>query len=191
MRRKDCAAHLGRQDRFQFTHPGKGATIFMVTFLRFSWFQFTHPGKGATSHWSKSILRPIGFNSRTLGRVRHEGIARQSTELEFQFTHPGKGATREIRQSHGTHTVSIHAPWEGCDLGQMASRQNQVTVSIHAPWEGCDTNSLCTRLVKSKVSIHAPWEGCDSYRGKPIDGHAVSIHAPWEGCDASYLVQVA
>ena len=33
----------------------------------------------------------------------------------FQFTHPGKGATRS-ESSRETHaTVSIHAPWEGCD----------------------------------------------------------------------------
>ena len=34
------------------------------------------------------------------------------------------------------------------------------SVSIHAPWEGCDTNKLFSPRAQ-KVSIHAPWEGCD------------------------------
>ena len=33
-------------------------------------------------------------------------------------------------------------------------------VSIHAPWEGCDVRSRTIKLVRL-VSIHAPWEGCD------------------------------
>ena len=56
---------------------------------------------------------------------------------KFQFTHPGKGATAAIYDIDRLKSVSIHAPWEGCDLTRseinMAYR-----VSIHAPWEGCD-----------------------------------------------------
>ena len=82
---------------FQFTHPGKGATVGSCSVL---WtnreFQFTHPGKGATGvekriiqylnsfnsrtlgrvrrpHTSADAVRHIGFNSRTLGRVRQCG----------------------------------------------------------------------------------------------------------------------
>ena len=58
--------------------------------------------------------------------------------------------------------VSIHAPWEGCDL-QDAVILHLMSVSIHAPWEGCDADYLTYAPVKV-VSIHAPWEGCDSFR---------------------------
>ena len=34
---------------------------------------------------------------------------------EFQFTHPGKGATKSDDDDGDIYTVSIHAPWEGCD----------------------------------------------------------------------------
>ena len=56
---------------FQFTHPGKGATLDLrLLALAGLRFQFTHPGKGATGAWqSKKAL------------------------VKFQFTHPGKGAT--------------------------------------------------------------------------------------------------
>ena len=36
--------------KFQFTHPGRGATLaFWVTTYVPNEFQFTHPGRGATS----------------------------------------------------------------------------------------------------------------------------------------------
>ena len=125
--------------RFQFTHPGKGATALLalvnlgfrvsihapwegcdrdawavveateevsihvpwegcdsmgrVFFFSPRRFQFTHPGKGATDHHYHSCAFFVSFNSRTLGRVR------QKTEVR-----------NDTRRS-----VSIHAPWEGCD----------------------------------------------------------------------------
>ena len=57
-------------------------------------FQFTHPGKGATLRSSSSPTGRTSFNSRTLGRVR----------LSWSIT------------KHNGASVSIHAPWEGCDV---------------------------------------------------------------------------
>ena len=92
----------------------------------------------------------------------------------------------EIRQSRGTHTVSIHAPWEGCDtsisnrsrrsgcfnsrtLGRVRLQREiqgfqRDIVSIHAPWEGCDKEVEAEIKQLMEVSIHAPWEGCDYTR---------------------------
>ena len=100
-------------------------------------FQFTHPGKGATIALTPSVSWLTSFNSRTLGRVRrsrkvseivrkqfqftHPGKgatdipSRSLLILSFQFTHPGKGATSTPRRSYPATPVSIHAPWEGCD----------------------------------------------------------------------------
>ena len=101
---------------FQFTHPGRGATLnhlsasasFEVSihapregcdfkcklnFLTIDEFQFTHPGRGAT--YTPACNRDYyrGFNSRTPGGVRRAGIGIATTAVEFQFTHPGRGAT--------------------------------------------------------------------------------------------------
>ena len=105
--------------------------------LPLSPFQFTHPGKGATRPRLFGRGRHPCFNSRTLGRVRlsNHGSARR-------------------------YSVSIHAPWEGCDLRWSRSFLNIGLVSIHAPWEGCDVRPRLRRL-RLPVSIHAPWEGCD------------------------------
>ena len=89
---------------FQFTHPGKGATLTnYLSPLAFNKFQFTHPGKGAT-----------------------EKASSRSSMLEFQFTHPGKGATPRHRLDDAHRAVSIHAPWEGCDYSKLRARMIQV-----------------------------------------------------------------
>ena len=102
--------------RFQFTHPGKGATKSTRHTRSIDYqFQFTHPGKGATIPLVRPLLQERvsihapwegcdgrlaeelapakSFNSRTLGRVRHF-VLHSILDLT---------------------EVSIHAPWEGCD----------------------------------------------------------------------------
>ena len=107
---------LGRSfTEFQFTHPGKGATISTSTSISVALFQFTHPGKGATRYSKLSDDR-----------------------VKFQFTHPGKGATcvgwRSFRSRHcfNSRTLGRVRP---CLLSISFQK---LMVSIHAPWEGCD-----------------------------------------------------
>ena len=100
-------------------------------------FQFTHPGKGATIYG-----RGVG------------------TQQGFQFTHPGKGATLRVVDRKLSLHVSIHAPWEGCDvfitgMSTQVLRFNSRTLGRVRP------HSPTTALASPRVSIHAPWEGCD------------------------------
>ena len=102
--------------RFQFTHPGRGATgSFLICVSSKIMFQFTHPGRGATRDYRGRVL----------------------VYFLFQFTHPGRGATLSVATSVSDYIVSIHAPREGCDPQASADIIRQV-VSIHAPREGCD-----------------------------------------------------
>ena len=78
-------------------------------------FQFTHPGKGATPNHGACLVTMWCFNSRTLGRVRRETFFLLRLCWKFQFTHPGKGATINLLLVVCHTIVSIHAPWEGCD----------------------------------------------------------------------------
>ena len=92
--RLPSASSSSSSRRFQFTHPGKGATARAYTSLQGYMFQFTHPGKGATASCSRSRWWLKSFNSRTLGRVRRDATQEARLSLcSFQFTHPGKGAT--------------------------------------------------------------------------------------------------
>ena len=53
--------------------------------------------------------------------------------------------------SRGSTLVSIHAPWEGCDLVRVFSVPASV-VSIHAPWEGCDSWSKAGGLGRASFN---------------------------------------
>ena len=175
---------LGVDERsFNSRTLGRVRHISEVVTTALTEFQFTHPGKGATSLLTTSLA-----------------------VLKFQFTHPGKGATSFQPLPIACVSVSIHAPWEGCDtifhtstitlqcfnsrtLGRVRQPLTQHlgedgVVSIHAPWEGCDEVALYLSRITLVVSIHAPWEGCDYIRDNNTKTGAVSIHAPWEGCDS-------
>ena len=124
--------------RFQFTHPGRGATSLCFKIGSISpLFQFTHPGRGATHHnvISCGLIR---FNSRTPGGVRLRLCASSRSGCEFQFTHPGRGATRwlsAIRSS--VRSFNSRTPGGVRPVGEDC-RERTFFVSIHAPREGCD-----------------------------------------------------
>ena len=101
--------------RFQFTHPGKGATEVILLKHIIQTFQFTHPGKGATrvTEGVKGIFRRVSIHA------------------------PWEGCDSRFLCSLQAVVVSIHAPWEGCDDTSEESTRAR-SVSIHAPWEGCD-----------------------------------------------------
>ena len=102
--------------KFQFTHPGKGATVCRRSKRDDRPFQFTHPGKGATCSHPRMRHSPQSFNSRTLGRVRP---TRQSIYTDLRcFNSRTLGRVRHVTLEglYSILEVSIHAPWEGCDL---------------------------------------------------------------------------
>ena len=108
-------AELSDHQRFNSRTLGRVRLRFNTRLISKKLFQFTHPGKGATP--ASSISSIFWF--------------------VFQFTHPGKGATQQKEYFNNPLSVSIHAPWEGCDLARVATTVDD-DVSIHAPWEGCD-----------------------------------------------------
>ena len=145
---------------FQFTHPGRGATASCFTSKGSTEFQFTHPGRGATSDtvileylYDVSIHAPRegcdpssgesplaleGFNSRTPGGVRLQRQAICVTSRSFNSRTPGGVRRGDGYERLRALPVSIHAPREGCDLGDFFGATTSLLVSIHAPREGCD-----------------------------------------------------
>ena len=78
-------------------------------------FQFTHPGRGATvlEQW-------LLADDRVSIHAPREGCDLEQTIIDnllslFQFTHPGRGATHLYPIFVYFYLVSIHAPREGCD----------------------------------------------------------------------------
>ena len=101
--------------QFQFTHPGRGATLERLHSTLVLLFQFTHPGRGATCSTASIVALMRCFNSRTPGGVRRRTPFLRAVSTLFQFTHPGRGATTPLNNNTTMSTVSIHAPREGCD----------------------------------------------------------------------------
>ena len=79
--------------RFQFTHPGKGATDDLEDLAIRIRVSIHAPWEGCDLRRRRGLRPNFGFNSRTLGRVRPKTVIYGSSGIEFQFTHPGKGAT--------------------------------------------------------------------------------------------------
>ena len=82
---------------FQFTHPGKGATIAASAQTRARGVSIHAPWEGCDRAMAEGLHSSISFNSRTLGRVRLIRSVFLIVCREFQFTHPGKGATAQGR----------------------------------------------------------------------------------------------
>ncbi len=108
--------------RFQFTHPGKGATPCLVRELNPGEFQFTHPGKGATdAYLPKGEPASVSIHA------------------------PWEGCDVEVRHINPRKAVSIHAPWEGCDVGEdVAQAYNELFQFTHpgkgaTPWHSSQT----------------------------------------------------
>ena len=125
--------------RFQFTHPGRGATQCWVLASRlYEQFQFTHPGRGATGRFVMLPLSACCFNSRTPG-----GVRLCTTMRGLQVC-----------------AVSIHAPREGCDTSTDLSSSRINGFNSRTPG-GVRPKTEHTDSIVLGVSIHAPREGCD------------------------------
>ena len=85
-------------------------------------------------------------------------------------------------------SVSIHAPWEGCDRIILQILLQTHMFQFTHPGKGA-TALLALVNLGFRVSIHAPWEGCDRDAWAVVEAtEEVSIHAPWEGCDSLIFV---
>ena len=103
--------------RFQFTHPGRGATfIALARSLYMPMFQFTHPGRGATffSTTEKSLCE-VSIHAPREGC---DSVQRGYGALIERFNSRTPGGVRLAGSSFFFRlmSVSIHAPREGCDV---------------------------------------------------------------------------
>ena len=91
--RLKSSSNSGSEGRFQFTHPGRGATHIAYEDPDLTYVSIHAPREGCD--WIAYLVSVL-------------------TAL-FQFTHPGRGATRAHYVIAPREWVSIHAPREGCD----------------------------------------------------------------------------
>ena len=101
---------------FQFTHPGKGATVWCCRSADRYLVSIHAPWEGCDpSPWRDLAYTPFGFNSRTLGRVRHTRDFCQASSICFNSRTLGRVRLEFSNLYCQLQKVTIHAPWEGCD----------------------------------------------------------------------------
>ena len=103
-------------------------------------FQFTHPGKGATAKFTGMNTGINSFNSRTLGRVR----------------------LRERTTPSAGDTVSIHAPWEGCDNDGYLTHIGRYTFQFTHPGKGATITAFRLSKRVYKFQFTHPGKGATS-----------------------------
>ena len=169
-------------------------------------FQFTHPGKGATlCHLCSHCVGLVSIHAPWEGCDTSDGEWVTPLSL-FQFTHPGKGATiSRLLDMLGYGFVSIHAPWEGCDLTMLIHCSLSIKFQFTHPGKGATAyryrhslpggsfNSRTLGRVRqtfrgekqayNEFQFTHPGKGATQTESTDSRALGVSIHAPWEGCD--------
>ena len=146
---------------FQFTHPGRGATISVTQRDTEPTVSIHAPREGCDRDLPKSPTSTPSFNSRTPGGVRQKIHRHPDKAKEFQFTHPGRGATALAQQIEAERKkFQFTHPGRGATI-MHTTLCSSSAVSIHAPREGCDLKQGSFLVEAKEVSIHAPREGCD------------------------------
>ena len=190
---------------FQFTHPGKGATVVpkalcLVTLVSIHapWegcdfkFSTTKGGHIVSIHapWEgcDRLVMPLlmlicSFNSRTLGRVRQAGNAAVNAYMQFQFTHPGKGATPHFPFLGRTSNLfQFTHPGKGA-TDVLTRWLNKQTFQFTHPGKGATSLLLISRFSASRFNSRTLGRVRPQEEGHRRTDRGVSIHAPWEGCD--------
>ena len=119
-------------------------------------FQFTHPGRGATAtSWRSQWATPVSIHAPREGcdELWREG---RIIWIEFQFTHPGRGATSSII-SIVMSVIGFNSRTPGgVRLQPLSLSALYVCVSIHAPREGCDAISPLVRVFANSFNSRTP-----------------------------------
>ena len=104
-------------------------------------FQFTHPGRGATSPGCAAQRPCTRFNSRTPGGVRLFYTAVPWGASDVSIHAPREGCDLSITSSISQpRYVSIHAPREGCDSIVVRTMSLLVQFQFTHPGRGATCN---------------------------------------------------
>ena len=118
--REGCDPNLAKAPvillMFQFTHPGRGATISKSLPTPRLSVSIHAPREGCDLSEDSLISSEQSFNSRTPGGVRRTRSIALSSSLMFQFTHPGRGATVKQTQSFASWRFQFPHPGRGATV---------------------------------------------------------------------------
>ena len=159
VRRKDISA-IANIQKFQSTHPLRGATMTTRAIPSVNGFQSTHPLRGATHAAVRRGLAALHFNPRTPCGVRQDLFQVLNDKFFISIHAPLAGCDQDWINHFVDNYISIHAPLAGCDrLTEMGIPTQTGFQSTH-PLRGATEKDPSTLYITA-ISIHAPLAGCD------------------------------
>ena len=165
--RPDFRRRIAARKKFQFTHPGRGATDFDDLRRRSFDVSIHAPREGCDTALIPSDFSLTSFNSRTPGGVRLRTPIKATFLLGFNSRTPGGVRHKLTDRKRIEDLVSIHAPREGCDRHDQNERDKQHRFNSRTP--GGVRRARGLSIVHTvNVSIHAPREGCDHRVGRSL-----------------------
>ena len=191
--------------RFQFTHPGRGATapaevvdaetgvsihapregcdVSRLRAIKAHRVSIHAPREGCDCNHRGMPLVSRSFNSRTPGGVRLDVLTRWLDKQTFQFTHPGRGATDDAgRRYLGSHPFQFTHPGRGATQHAKDERAYLYRFNSRTPG-GVRLPKAFAKSTASKFQFTHPGRGATHSQSKTREQSYVSIHAPREGCD--------
>ena len=174
---------MGKNAKFQSTHPLRGATIAASVRIFRSGISIHAPLAGCdqpTIYDSHAALE-ISIHAPLAG-CDSFAIIGLIARLIFQSTHPLRGATLRCPIEGNGDAISIHAPLAGCDRLQFTIADLRIHFNPRTP---CGVRPLQDRYQPKAYQFQSthPLRGAT----KSINGVTIvwliSIHAPLAGCD--------
>ena len=169
---------------FQFTHPGRGATVVDIYDAKRLIVSIHAPREGCDTY-RRALDSTYGcFNSRTPGGVRLYRWSALSSKREFQFTHPGRGATTSTNMSEPLLLeFQFTHPGRGATHRGAAHRSARPQFQFTHPGRGATSMTSTTTSTTSSFNSRTPGGVRRQRQRTQGTSGRVSIHAPREGCD--------
>ena len=148
--------------KFQSTHPVRGATTCSAKTSDSKAFQSTHPVRGATRGGiTLELGQRISIHAPREGcDLRHRNLG--GGQSRFQSTHPVRGATQDGGRTQNAQQFQSTHPVRGATRGRCGADVGQ-RISIHAPREGCDLGNQQTMQLADIFQSTHPVRGATSY----------------------------
>ena len=130
-------------------------------------FQFTHPGRGATASPVSTSSVSLSFNSRTPGGVRLGGLRLRTAVEPVSIHAPREGCDVEEERAECLVVVSIHAPREGCDCSSYVGAVHTSCFNSRTPGGVRRPGARIQRARIRKFQFTHPGRGATAPRKSP------------------------
>ena len=153
-------------------------------------FQSTHPVRGATALRLSSPLLCPHFNPRTPCGVRLGIELLNLCDINISIHAPRAGCDLSELRKHIEHHISIHAPRAGCDLSFDTVPSSSSDFNPRTPCGVRRTHPArgsCGCYFNPRTPCGVRLEHCFAH----CIGGVISIHAPRAGCDGSATVLIS